>query len=119
MARNFKELREQMPAHRRQKNEERANALLLAMDLIELRGSLDLTQDELAARLRISQSNVSRLERRTDMLVSTLREVIEACGGELHIVADFPDGAVEITQFNDRGAARQGGRDPLGRQASG
>jgi DNA-binding transcriptional regulator YiaG len=106
MAHDFDKLREQMPADRRQKIEERAAALLLAMDLTELRGSLELTQEELAARLRISQSNVSRLERRADMLVSTLREVIEACGGERHLVADFPDGAVEITQFNGKEAVR-------------
>jgi transcriptional regulator with XRE-family HTH domain len=66
---------------------------------------MDLTQEEVAARLQISQSNVSRLERRRDMLVSTLREVVEAFGGELHLVAEFPDGAVEISQFDEGEAA--------------
>jgi predicted transcriptional regulator len=79
--------------------------MLLAMDLSELRDRLEITQEELASRLEISQSNVSRLEKRRDMLVSTLREVVEAFGGELHLVAQFPDGSVEITQFEEGEAA--------------
>ena len=74
------------------------------MDLAELRGSLDLTQEELAARLSISQSNVSRLERRSDLLVSTLREVISALGGRIRLSAVFPDRTVELLQFEDRSA---------------
>jgi predicted transcriptional regulator len=101
MARKFSELREKMSPERRQKNQERTAALLLAMDLVELRDKLDVTQEELASRLQISQSNVSRLERRRDMLVSTLRDVVEAFGGELHLVAEFPDGSVEIKQLKE------------------
>jgi len=52
-----------------------------------------------ADRLSIAQSNVSRLERRRDMLISTLREVVRALGGELRLSAVFPDGVVEIKQF--------------------
>ena len=69
------------------------------MDLAELRGALHLTQDELAERLSIAQSNVSRRESRRDMLVSTLQEVVRAMGGELRLSAVFPDGVVEISQF--------------------
>ena len=105
MARKFSELREKMSPERREMNRERAAALLLALDLAELRENLGLTQEELAARLQISQSNISRLEKRRDMLVSTLREVVEALGGELHLVAEFPDGSVEIRQFNEDEAA--------------
>ena len=54
---------------------------------------------ELAHRLSIAQSNVSRLERRDDMLVSTLRQVVQALGGELKVKAVFPKGSVEIKQF--------------------
>jgi transcriptional regulator with XRE-family HTH domain len=66
-----------------------------------LRGeyALHVTQEELASRLQISQSNVSRLERRRDMLISTLREVVEAYGGRLRLIAEFPDEVVEIEQF--------------------
>jgi len=105
MARKFNELREKMTPERRERNRESTAALLVAMDLAELRDSLDLTQEEVAARLRIAQSNVSRLEKRRDMLVSTLREVVEAFGGELHLVAEFPNGSVEIKQFDEDEAA--------------
>lgn len=54
---------------------------------------------ELAHRLSIAQSNVSRLERRDDMLVSTLPQVVQALGGELRLTAVFTEGSVEITQF--------------------
>lgn len=100
MARSFRELRDQMSPERQQRSRERTAAMLVAMDLAELRGRLEVTQEELAARLEISQSNVSRLERRRDMLVSTLREVVEAHGGRLRLVADFPEGSVEIDQFD-------------------
>ena len=105
MARKWNEIREKMSPERRGRNREKTAALLLAMDLAGLRDNMDLTQEEVAARLQISQSNVSRLERRRDMLVSTLREVVEAFGGELHLVAEFPDGAVEISQFDEGEAA--------------
>ena len=99
MAKKFSALQKVMAEERQAANAERAAALLAAMDLAELRGSLEITQEALAERLAISQSNVSRLERRRDMLVSTLREVVSALGGELHLSAVFPDGAVELTQF--------------------
>jgi len=99
MARKFSTLRESMGTERQRDNAERAAALLAAMDLAELRSSLAVTQEELAHRLSIAQSNVSRLERRDDMLVSTLRQVVQALGGELKVTAVFPEGSVEITQF--------------------
>jgi hypothetical protein len=49
--------------------------------------------------MEVEQSEISRIEKRTDMYVSTLRSYIEAMGGTLRIEARFPDGAVEITQF--------------------
>ena len=103
MANTFADLRAKMSPEDRRKSEERAAAVLMALDLAELRGSLDVTQEQLAARLQISQSNVSRLEKRTDMLVSTLQEVIEAFGGKLRLVADFPEGSFEIGQFDEDG----------------
>lgn len=105
MAHKWSEIREKMSSERRERNREKTAALLLAMDLAGLRDNMELTQEEVAARLQISQSNVSRLEKRRDMLVSTLREVVEAFGGELHLVAEFPDGAVEISQFDGGEAA--------------
>jgi len=101
MARKFAELRAKMAPEDQRRSKEQAAAMLMALDLSELRGRLEVTQEELAARLQISQSNVSRLEKRRDMLVSTLREVVEAFGGELHLVAEFPEGSIEIKQFDN------------------
>ncbi len=99
MPKKFATLRQEMGPDRVERNAEQAAALLTVMDLAELRGTLDLTQEEMADRLSIAQSNVSRLERRGDMLISTLQEVVRAFGGELRLSAVFPDGVVEINQF--------------------
>lgn len=102
MARKFQELRDRMSAERHARNEANALALLAAMDLSELRNARRFTQEELAERLQVAQPNVSRLERRRDVLVSTLREVVAALGGELHLVAVFPEeGAVRIRYFDE------------------
>lgn len=73
----------------------RAEALTAEMDreltLAELRRARALTQDQLASDLRVGQASIAKLERRTDMYLSTLRRFVEAMGGELEIVARFPD----------------------------
>ncbi|CAN5449138.1 XRE family transcriptional regulator [soil metagenome] len=79
--------------------ERKREGLLAVMELNELRRARNLTQEELANRLGVRQTNVSRMERRGDMHISTLREVIEAMGGELEITARFPDGEYRIDQF--------------------
>lgn len=79
----------------------RTAAMLAEMPLNELRRARQLSQETLARELGATQPEVSKLERRTDMYVSTLRRYIEAMGGELEITARFPDGAVRITQFRD------------------
>ena len=66
--------------------------------LRDLRRARQLTQETLAETLGMSQSEVSKVERRTDLYVSTLRRYIEAMGGELQIFARFPNGEVEIIQ---------------------
>ena len=65
----------------------------------ELRRARRLTQETLAETLGMSQSEVSKVERRTDLYVSTLRRYVEAMGGELQIFARFPNGEVEIIQL--------------------
>jgi len=65
----------------------------------ELRRARQLTQETLAESLDMSQSEVSKVERRSDLYVSTLRRYIEAMGGELQIIARFPDGDVEVVQL--------------------
>jgi len=71
------------------------------MPLQELRHARNLSQEQLAQTLSIRQAAVSKLEKRTDMYISTLRNFIKAMGGELEIIAKFPDGAVRINQFED------------------
>jgi transcriptional regulator with XRE-family HTH domain len=71
------------------------------MTLDELREARELTQEQLARALKINQAAVSKMERRTDMYLSTLQGVIRAMGGELEIRAVFPDGTVRINQFQE------------------
>lgn len=69
------------------------------MPLDELRAARQLTQEHLARLLGTKQAAISRLERRTDMYLSTLQSIVKAMGGQLRIEAVFPEGAVEINQF--------------------
>ena len=75
--------------------------MLKEMPLQELRQAHQMSQERLAELLLTKQANVSRIERRTDMYISTLRSYIEAMGGKLDIIAKFPDGEVYINQFED------------------
>jgi DNA-binding XRE family transcriptional regulator len=77
---------------RRKKIEARAAGLVAEeMTLQELRQARKLTQVRMAKVLGISQDGVSRLEKRSDLLLSTLRKSVEAMGGNLSLVAEFPD----------------------------
>lgn len=69
------------------------------MPLNELRQARGLSQKALAAVLHVEQPAIAKLERRTDMYISTLRSHIEAMGGALEIVAKFPEGSVRIKSF--------------------
>ena len=81
-----------LSAGRRKKIEARALALIAEeMTLQELRRARKITQVRLAKTLGISQDGVSRLEKRSDLLLSTLRKSVEAMGGNLSLVAQFPD----------------------------
>jgi transcriptional regulator with XRE-family HTH domain len=69
--------------------------------LEELRKSRSVTQAKVAECLRTNQGSVSRIERRTDIYISTLSQYVRALGGKLEIRAIFPDSEVRITQFED------------------
>ena len=69
------------------------------MTLYQLREAKQMTQVSLANVLQVNQGAVSRMEKRTDMYVSTLRSYIQAMGGQLQVKAIFPEGEVEIDQF--------------------
>jgi DNA-binding XRE family transcriptional regulator len=88
----LKERMKQLSPARRKKVEARATALITEeMSLRDLRQALKLTQDQLADSLGIGQDAISRLEKRSDLLLSTLRSYIEAMGGHLEIIAEFPN----------------------------
>ena len=91
MTRTLTEKLQSLPADRRQRVEERAAELIdQELTLRELRKALDMTQNALADELKIGQDTVSRLERRTDMLLSTLSEYVNALGGRLELNVEFP-----------------------------
>jgi ribosome-binding protein aMBF1 (putative translation factor) len=77
-----------------------AAQLRAEMPLNELRQARGLSQKALASILQVEQPAIAKIERRTDMYISTLRSHIEAMGGELEIVARFPEGEVKIERFS-------------------
>ena len=99
--RSFAELRARMSTEAQSRAEAEALQLCKEMDLAEVRRALQLSQKELADTLHVGQAAIAKIEKRTDMYVSTLRRFIEAMGGELEIVVRFPDHAVRIRNFQD------------------
>jgi DNA-binding XRE family transcriptional regulator len=92
MPRNVNDLISSLPPARRRKIEKRARLLIEEeMTLQELRRAREITQEKMARKLGIAQKQISEIEKRTDMHISTLRRQIEAMGGTLAIVAQFPD----------------------------
>jgi len=81
-------------------SETMARAMMLEMPLQELRAARGLSQQTLATALNVQQPAVAKMEKRTDMYLSTLRRHIRAMGGELDIIARFPDGDVHIQNFS-------------------
>ena len=103
MPTNVNDIIKKLPATRRKKIEARAAELLAEeMTLRELRQTHKLTQQRIAKTLGIGQDQVSRIEQRSDLLLSTLRGYVEAMGGSLTLVAKFPDHKpVEISGISD------------------
>ncbi len=92
MAITLKDKMKGLSASRRRKIEARTAEILAdQMTLQELRRARKLTQVRMAKALGISQDGVSRIEKRSDLLLSTLRKTVEAMGGSLFLVAEFPD----------------------------
>ncbi|MCY3981229.1 MAG: XRE family transcriptional regulator [Alphaproteobacteria bacterium] len=79
------------PVERRKVDEMAAELIAEEMTLCELRKVRALTQASVTRELDISQDAISRLEKRSDLLLSTLRRTVEAMGGNLSLVARFPD----------------------------
>jgi len=95
----FSELEAGMPEERQARIDRLAAKLGHDMDLAQLRTARQLSQAALGEILHVEQPAIAKLEKRADMYVSTLRRFIEAMGGELEIVARFPDRAVRIRNF--------------------
>lgn len=111
MAKSFKKLRDKMSPEARERVDQRVRDTLLEMSLQELRQKVSgKTQVELAELLEVTQGAISQLEGRHDILLSKLAKYVRALGGDLELVARFPDSDVRITQFDqeDEGQAATG-----------
>jgi DNA-binding XRE family transcriptional regulator len=94
MPTDVQDLLKTLPASRRRKIAKRAAELRDEyMTLQQLRRARKLTQVKMAKSLGVAQNQISAIEKRTDMHISTLRRTVEAMGGKLEIVAQFPDRA--------------------------
>jgi transcriptional regulator with XRE-family HTH domain len=92
MPKTLKQVMDGLPAARRKRIEARARELISEeLTLRDLRKARSQTQKAIARKLKIGQEGVSRLEQRSDLLLSTLRDYVSALGGTLEITAHFPD----------------------------
>jgi predicted transcriptional regulator len=106
VAKPFEDLLAKMSPERRARIEQGAKKIRDDINLRELRKAVKLTQKELAETLEINQAAISKMESQSDMYISTLRRILEAMGGSLKIVAEFPGGEVVIKQFTQEDEAR-------------
>jgi DNA-binding XRE family transcriptional regulator len=106
MANKFGELRARMTPAAQAHSAASAQAMLAALPLNELRQARGLSQKMLADVLHVQQPAIAKMEKRTDMYLSTLRSHIEAMGGQLEVLARFPDGVVKISNFSELGQLR-------------
>lgn len=92
MSRNVNEIVQKLSPAQRKRVEARAAQLMAEeMTLRQLRQARKLTQQKIAKSLHIGQEGVSKIEKRSDLLISTLRYYVQAMGGNLSLVAEFPD----------------------------
>ncbi len=114
MAKSFDELVKRTTTKRTQARAARRTQELLAELLLsEVRQLAGKSQQQVAQALGIKQPSLSKLERQTDMQISTLRKIVKALGGELEVLAKFPKGTVKINQSGVQGTRPTNGRKPL------
>jgi DNA-binding transcriptional regulator YiaG len=101
MAKSFNKLVDKMSHGSQARIRARIADVSREMALQEVRQALQLTQQQLADTLEMNQAAVSKLEHQSDMYISTLRKFLEAMGGNLKIVASFPEGEIVINQFGN------------------
>jgi transcriptional regulator with XRE-family HTH domain len=99
MAKKFNDLRGKMSPQAQARSSARTQGMILEMQLRELRRSRNVTQVELAKAMGVDQTAVSKLERRSDMYLSTVYEYVRALGGKLKLVASFPEGDIPVRLF--------------------
>lgn len=100
MAKSFDELVKRTTTKRtRAKAARRTQKLLAELLLSEIRQRAGMSQQQVADVLGIKQPSLSKLEKQQDMQISTLRKVVKALGGELEVLARFPQGTVRLAQF--------------------
>lgn len=96
---SYQNLRRKMTAKQLAESEAQSRVMMAEMLLAEIRKSVGLTQEDLAAAMGIQQPSLSKLENQDDMQISTLRRLVEGLGGSLEIIAHLPKGDVRISQF--------------------
>jgi predicted transcriptional regulator len=101
MAKSFNMLKNKLSEESKARVQERVIEALREMPLAELRQARMMTQQQIADTLKIKQASVSKMEGQTDMYISTIRKYIEAMGGELEIIAKFPEGNVKVETFEN------------------
>lgn len=110
MARKLDDVMAALPKERRQRIEDRALELATLKDL---RQAAQQTQAQMAVALGVGQDTISRLEKRSDMLLSTLRHYVESMGGQLNLVAQFPNRPPEVIEhLGAQTSARKKTRKP-------
>jgi hypothetical protein len=96
MPKNFKILRDKLPVDVRARVEKRVAEAIKTMPLTQLRKARAQTQIHVAHKMKTGQASISKLEGRSDIYLSTLRDYIEALGGKLELRAKFPDSQINI-----------------------
>ena len=101
MAKSFDELVKRTTTKKTQARAARRTQELLAELLLsEVRQLAGKSQQQVALALGIKQPSLSKLEKQSDMQISTLQKIVKALGGELEVLAKFPKGTVKIDQFD-------------------
>jgi DNA-binding XRE family transcriptional regulator len=96
MVTKYSELKSKLSAKQQADIKAGKEKLLAEIPLEQLRAARNMTQTSLAHTLGVNQSAISKIEKRTDMYLSTLRSYVEAMGGSLEIQAVFPEGAIRV-----------------------
>jgi len=101
MAKSYKLLRDKMRPEAKKLANEKTYQMLAEINLQELRKLRNISQEEMAKILKLRQPAISKMERRSDMHISSLRRIVEGMGGDLSIIAKFPDADIPLCILED------------------